>query len=129
MHAMNNEQAQRLGSILKARRDELGLSTYAVADAVGVEQSTIVRFEKGAFLAPRPDKLARLAEALGLVGADLFAMAGYTTPGDLPSLGSYLRIKYCDLPEEDLDNIEAYATKLAKKRGVGLRPTSAAITI
>ncbi len=115
---MNEEQAQRLGAVLKARRDELGLSTYQLAEKAEVDQATIVRLEKGAFMAPRPDKLARVAGALGLSGADLFAMAEYTTPLDLPSLGPYLRIKYCDLPEEDLDTIEAFVAETERRRSV-----------
>ncbi len=125
---MNNEQAQKLGAVLKARRDELGLSTYQLAETAGVDQATVVRLEKGAFMAPRPDKLARIAEGLGLSSADLFAMAGYITPLDLPSLDAYLRIKYCDLPEEDLDTIEAYVTRLAKKRRVAPRADTALTT-
>ena len=114
---MNNEQAHKLGAVLKTRRDELGLSTYKLAETAGIDQATVVRLEKGAFMAPRPDKLARIAEGLGLSSADLFAMAGYITPLDLPSLDAYLRIKFCDLPEDDLNTIAAYVTKLARKRG------------
>lgn len=125
---MNDEQAQKLGAVLKARRDELKLSTYDVAKAMGVKQSTVVRLEHGAFVAPRPDKLIGIAEALGLRAAELFAMAGYITPSDLPSLDTYLRIKYCDLPEEDLDTIAAYITKLAKKREVTARADTALTT-
>ncbi len=113
---MNEDQAQRLGAVLKARRDELKLSTHTLAKSAGVDQATVFRLERGTFAAPAPDKLARLATALGLSAADLFALAEYTTPLDLPSLGQYLRIKYCDLPEEDLDNIEAFVVEAERRR-------------
>ncbi len=112
---MNNQQAQNLGDILKARRSELELSTYQVAAAAGIDQATVVRLENGAFTAPHPDKLARVAEGLNLSAADLFAVAGYTTPNELPDLGPYLRVKYCDLPEEDLERIEVFVAKVVKK--------------
>lgn len=112
---MNNQQAQNLGNILKARRAKLGLSTYQVANTADIDQATVVRLERGSFTAPHPDKLARVAEALGLSAADLFAVAGYTTPNELPDLGPYLRVKYCDLPEEDLERIEVFVAKLARK--------------
>lgn len=117
---MNSEQAHKLGEILKTRRDELGLSTYKLAGTAGIDQATVVRLENGAFTAPRPDKLARVAEALDLSAADLFAMAGYTTPHDLPALPAYLHVKYCDLPQVDLDSIEAFVADVAARRAVDL---------
>jgi hypothetical protein len=85
-----------------------------------MDQATVVRFEAGSIVAPRPDKLSRLAEVLGLSSADVFAMAGYTAPTDLPTLRPYLVAKYRGLLAEDLDKIESYVARIAKKRGFAL---------
>ena len=81
--------------------------------------STIVRIEQGAFAEPSPEKLQRMSEVLGLSLADLYAMADYPIPG-LPALRPYLRTKYQDLPAADIDRIDAYAQRLAKRSGVNL---------
>lgn len=115
---MTPEQAKALGQQLKRRREELNLSTHRLAELAEIDQATVVRLEAGSISAPRPDKLSRVARALGLSGADIFALADYTVPNDLPTLKPYLRTKYRDIPPEDVEKIEAYAARLAKKHGV-----------
>jgi len=117
---MDEEQARRLGTLLKQKREELGLSTRQLGAKASVDDVTILRFEKGAYAAPAPDKLARLAEALGLSLADVYAMADYAVPADLPNFKPYLRTKYRGLPTAEVERIEAYATRLARKHGVKL---------
>lgn len=85
-----------------------------------MDQATVFRFESGSIAAPHPDKLARISEALGVSGADIFALAGYTAPTDLPTLRPYLFAKYQGLLVDDVDRIEAYVTRIAKKRGFAL---------
>ena len=115
---MKPEQAQQLGELLKARREACGLSTHGLARATAMNQATIVRLEAGSIVAPKADKLSRIAQALGIGAADYFALAGYAVPTDLPSLRPYLQAKYAGLLSEDLDKIAAYVARLAKKRGV-----------
>ena len=117
---MKPDQASELGRLLKAKRIEHGLSTHRLAAAVGMDQATVFRFEAGSIVAPHPDKLARIAAALGVSGADVFALAGYTAPTDLPALRPYLSAKYHGLLTEDIDKIEAYVGRVAKKRGFAL---------
>lgn len=117
---MNDDQAKALGHLLKQKREALGLSTRQLGDIAGLDGTTVLRFEEGAFAAPRPDKLARVAEALGLSLADVYAHAGYAVPGDLPTFRPYLRTKYRGLPEDDMAKIEAYAARLARKHGIAL---------
>ena len=95
---MNRERSKALGSILRGKRQSLGYSTYQLAEAAGVQQSTVVRIERGEFASPRPDKLARFAELLELSLADVFAAAGYLVPGELPHFDAYLVAKYPRLP-------------------------------
>lgn|GEM_PF-654060 len=117
---MEPDQAVELGQMLRERREALGLSTRQLSARTGVNDVTISRIERGEFAAPRPDKLTRLAEALGLSAADVFAMADYVTPTELPSFTPYLRTKYRDLPAEAIAEIEQYAQRLANEHGVAL---------
>jgi transcriptional regulator with XRE-family HTH domain len=117
---MKPEQAKALGQTLKARREELGLSTHRLADLASIDQATVVRIEAGSILSPRPAKLTRIADALGLSGADVFALADYLVPSDLPGLRPYLKTKYARLLEEDIEKIEALAARLATRRGFSL---------
>ena len=117
---MDDEQAKSLGELLKRKREALGLSTRQLGEIAGLDGVTVLRFEQGAFAAPRPDKLARVAEALGISLADVYALADYAVPDDLPSFRPYLRTKYRGLPAVEVDKIEAYAARLAKRHGVDL---------
>lgn len=94
----------QLGRFLKERRTALGLSTYQVAKLSGVPQSTIVRFELGEYAAPRPEKLSRIAGALKLPVAEVFARMGYVNADDLPDLETYLRTKF-DISQETVEQI------------------------
>lgn len=117
---MDEQQAKELGRTLRSAREALGISTVEVAKRAQMDQATISRLEAGAIAAPKPDKLARVAKALNLSAADLFASAEYTVPTDLPNMRPYLRTKYGQLPPEELEKIEEYARKIAKRNGVSL---------
>lgn len=114
---MSPEHAQRFGAYLRARRELLGLSIRGVAERIDVEPSTVMRLEQGKYQAPAPDKLRRLALALELPPSDLFAMAEYVMPNELPSPALYLRAKYPDLPPEALEEAERYLTQLMRGHG------------
>jgi transcriptional regulator with XRE-family HTH domain len=112
---MNQQQARVLGNLLRAKRQELGFSTYQLAAAAGVNSSTVVRIELGQFAAPRPDKLAKFAKALGMNLGEIFAMAGYIVPEELPDLDIYLSTKYPDLSKSDLRKMELTLKELRAK--------------
>lgn len=114
---MEQEQAKRLGEWLRERRQEAGLSTIQLARAVGTTDGTITRIEQGAFAAPDPHKLSRITEALGLSLADVYAMADYDVPHDLPSFQPYLRRKYRDMPTEAIEDLDNAFERIAKKHG------------
>ena len=114
------QQAKRLGSYLRRHREARALSTHQLGALVGVPNSTIVRLERGENLVPRPNMLSDIAEALRLKLGDLYAMADYAVPSDLPNLTPYLRTKYRSLSEGDVKAISVYAARLAKQRGVDL---------
>jgi transcriptional regulator with XRE-family HTH domain len=110
-------QAKELGQQLRTRREELGLSLRQLEKLADVDNGTIVRIEQGAFAAPAPDKLARIAEALDLSLADVFALAEYAVPGDLPSFQPYLRTKYRDMPREAVDDLNKAFARIVRKHG------------
>ena len=114
---MEPEQAKQLGRVLRARREELGLSTRQLAEQADMDDATIVRIEQGAFAAPRPDKLSRIAETLGLSLADVFGLADYAVPGDLPSFQPYLRSKYRDMPAGAVDDLNKAFEQIIRKHG------------
>ncbi|MFN2471119.1 MAG: helix-turn-helix domain-containing protein [Gaiellaceae bacterium] len=114
---MNPKQAKALGKFFKEHRAALGLSTRALAAQSGVDMATIVRLEQGAFAEPRPDTLRVVAEALGVSLADVFAMADYVVPDELPAFTPYLRSKYRGLPSEAVEQLERSFARLAKRHG------------
>src|SRR5207244_12399898 len=95
---MSPDQAKTLGEFLREQRAALGLSTRALAARCGIDMATIVRLEQGAFAEPRPDTLRVVAEALGVSPADVFAMADYVVPDELPAFSPYLHRKPRSLP-------------------------------
>lgn len=115
---MEHEKAKHLGTVLRDRREHLRLSTTQVAAMSGIPQGTVVRIEQGEFASPKPDKLARLADALGLKLADVFALADYAVPTELPSVGPYLRTKYRDLPSAAIEEIQQEVAQTLRKYGV-----------
>ena len=115
---MEPDRAAALGQFLRARRQELGLSTRKLSAVAGVHDVTILRIERGEFASPRPDKLSRLAEALSVRLSDVFAMADYVAPSELPTLAPYLAVKYPGLPDDAVAAIGRYAARTARTHGI-----------
>jgi transcriptional regulator with XRE-family HTH domain len=111
------DQAAQLGALIRNRREELGLSTRQLAEQAGMNFATVARIEQGQFAAPGPDKLAGIAEALGLNAADLFGLADYTVPDDLPSFRPYLRSKFRDMPSGAVDDLNKAFERIIKRHG------------
>ena len=119
-HTLDEEQAAKLGNHLTHAREAVGMTKMGLGEQVGLADSTIYRIEQGQIAEPRPDKLKRICEALGLSTADVFAMAGYSAPTDLPNLQPYLRTKYKDLPPDAMEEILKHASKVAKRHGISM---------
>ena len=117
---MNPERAQRLGSFLRQRREELGMSARMLARLVDVRDSTIMRLERGVYAAPAADKLARIAEVLELELADVYALAQYVIPSSLPSFPHYLVSRYPLLPQEAVVELQEHFDSLAEHHGSDL---------
>lgn len=95
----NINQDNELGKTLARDRQAAGLSLEQLAQASGIDRSTIHRMEQGKVQSPTPKYLQRLAAALGTDVEDYFAMAGYFTPQGLPEFVPYMRAKYGTSPE------------------------------
>ena len=117
---MPPQKAKQLGKYLRTGAKPRGWSARELAERSGVPDSTIVRIESGFIASPRPDKLSKIARALGLSLAEVYSHAEYSVPEGLPTLRPYLRAKYRDLPPEAAEQIQAYAERLAKRHGVNL---------
>jgi transcriptional regulator with XRE-family HTH domain len=115
---MTDTNIQKLGELLREKREAKGLSIRALAREADMRDTTIMRIEQGLRAAPTPDVLARLAEVLELPVSELFTLAGYTTPDDLPSLPAYLRVKYRDLPQPARDELSNYLERLKQQYGL-----------
>ncbi|MGD0197227.1 MAG: helix-turn-helix transcriptional regulator [Solirubrobacteraceae bacterium] len=105
---MTKAQQNELGSYITKVREAKGLSLRALAEAAKVGMGSLSEIENGRRLA-RTETLRRIAEALGIDWEDLYALAGYGRPQNLPSFGPYLRSKYGDqLSAKDLKQLERY---------------------
>ncbi len=119
---MDKDQAVRFGKWLRERRQAVGMSTHELGERIGARNSTIIRIEQGAFAAPSPDKLARIAEVLGISLADMYGHAGYAVPDDLPDFHAYLPARYRDLPEAAVAELVELFETLMQRHGLVTEP-------
>ncbi len=117
---MSPSDLSELGTFIARHRQECGLTQDALGEAAGVSGTTILRLERGEFGRPDPDKLTRIARALGLEAEDLFALARYTAGDSLPGFGPYLRAKFGEeLPPRARRELERYFERLRDEHGEG----------
>lgn len=93
-HAIQPDEAADLAEYIGLVCEHVGISQAELARRTGIDQATVSRIEAGAITSPSPERLSRIASTLQVPAGDLFGLAGYTTPIDLPSLPVYLRTKY-----------------------------------
>lgn len=115
---MDRKQAKELGLFLRRKRLAEGIPAHSLAEAVGVDKAQITRLEQGIVASPRADVLASIADYLDLPLADVFGLAGYTTPKGLPTFKPYMRAKYKELPDEAIEQMERFFVRLAKRHGI-----------
>jgi transcriptional regulator with XRE-family HTH domain len=118
---MNETMARQFGEYLHEQRSKQHLTIRALAARAGVDTATLVRLEHGKYRAPRPDTLKGIATALGLPLADVFALANYVVPYDLPSFSPYLRAKYGDLPAAAIADLDSYFRDLVDQHHLDLK--------
>ena len=71
-----------LSSVLKQRRKELGLTLAQIADAMGVAEATVQRWESGNIKSIRHEKISKLAEILMVSPS---ALMGWEQSESLPA--------------------------------------------
>lgn len=108
---------QEIGRRIAKQREYLGMSKRELARRADIKDSTIIRLERGEFANPQPDTLRRIAEALELPLADLYALADYVVPAELPTFKPYLRSKYQDMPSDAVDDLNKAFERIIKKHG------------
>jgi transcriptional regulator with XRE-family HTH domain len=114
---MDQEAARKFGEWLRQKRHTAGLGTTELAKRTGITDGTITRLEQGSIATPDPRKLSRIAEALGIPVEEIYGMAGYNAPKQLPSVRPYLRSKYRDLPGEVVADLERAVVNIIRKHG------------
>lgn len=77
--------APTLGTFIRHRREQLGLSQHELADRAGhgTKQEHVSRLERGRVTLPRWHRLLALADALEVTPGDLLLRAGLVTAADL----------------------------------------------
>lgn len=117
---MDPKQAKQFGLYLREARAARNLSAVKLAKLTGISDGTIIRIENGFIKTPDPDKLVTIAEALGLDVSEVLTRAHYPGAKALPAFKPYLRSKYGELPEDAVERIDKYVTRIAKEHGVVL---------
>lgn len=109
---MTDASATQLGQLIRAARQDKGLSTPELAMAVGIAQSNIVRLENGQVETPAAVLLQRLSTQLDLPLTQLYRLAGIP----VPALQPYLRADY-GLSDQDVTRVQDYIQQLASRYG------------
>lgn len=117
---MHHKSGTQLGEYIQRHRVARGLSGREFARKIEADTAYVVRLERGDYRAPRPDLLARIAQTLKLPLSDVYAIAGYVVPCDLPSLIPYLRTRYGQLSDEGITALDGYFLKIATSEGLDL---------
>jgi transcriptional regulator with XRE-family HTH domain len=113
---MEHEQANQFGGYLKHLREERRFSIRELARKAELDSGALTRLESNK-TAPAPRTLKALSAALDVPLADLFAMAGFTTPHDLPTMNTYFHARYGHLPEDVLASMNDYCERIISVHG------------
>lgn len=103
-----------LGSYLKAKRNEKGLSLNDVYNQTGLTDSRVSKLENNSYKEPSPIMLKTLAELYEISTVELFIKAGYLTYDSL-DLCSQIFHGIELLKEEDKKHIQEQIDYLASK--------------
>ena len=104
-----------LGDLLRTRREAAGLSVTQMAEKLGVSRPYLGRLERGEYKRPTPEILSRIAKPLNARLEDLYALAGFTLPADLPDFIPYLRAKHPDWPKLVVTELDDFCDFLKHK--------------
>lgn len=116
-------QDTKIGELIKNRRKELGMSSVVLANRVGVNQSTISRWESGQIKDIRRAQIYLLSKYLYIPVETILGLSEETTTEDMEIISRRLRLESkleSIKDKETLDIIEnfinAYCTAKGGKR-------------
>jgi len=100
------ENAKRLGDYVRARRHAMRLTLAQAERRSGVDATYWSKLELGEYKSPNPRYLVAIAHTLDVAVEELYGLAGYYLPTQLPSFAPYLRSRY-DLDDRAVDELFA----------------------
>lgn len=105
---------ETLGSLIKARRNERGLSQQALANSCGTSDSEIAKIERGERKSPNCQILCKIAKELGFHPLELLKASGFLTDTDV---SSSLVIQGLErLNELELSHVQAFVDFLISNK-------------
>jgi transcriptional regulator with XRE-family HTH domain len=111
---MTEQQAVRLGALIRSARESKGLSLRALEAMTGLARTWLVYLEAGRSLEPLPDRLARVAEALEIDPARVDRVSGNYLARSLPTVRTYFRSKG-KATQAELDELEQVIAEVQNK--------------
>ena len=103
-----------LGSLIRARRNERGLSQQALDNACDTSDSEIAKIESGERKTPNCKTLCNIARELGVHPLELLKASGYLTDEDVKSSLSVVGLEYLD--DADISHVQAFVDFLIHRR-------------
>ncbi len=116
-YQMSDKNLTKLGKLISTTRAAKELRLDDLVDSTSIPRTQLHRIEQGQLGLIQPAALHSLARSLDLPPSDLFSLAGYAIPEELPTFAPYLRSKYRDLPESAKAELERSFRAIAKKHG------------
>jgi transcriptional regulator with XRE-family HTH domain len=110
---LSEARARQLGEIVTAARMRNGISVRRLAKELGLSYSWLAKFEAGVFTDPAPDRLAIIAERLGIDPARVDRLTTGAMSDGLPEPRVYFRAKL-ELTQDQADQVERYIARLRR---------------
>jgi transcriptional regulator with XRE-family HTH domain len=98
--SMTQAQAKKLGALIASARKQRGLSLRGLAAATGIDHSWIGYLESGQYRDPAGDRLATIAQVLGIETERIDYLSKGAVQAGLPQPDVYFRAKYGLTPEK-----------------------------
>lgn len=106
-----------VGNIISTQRKRLGLTMKEIAEAVGVAEATVSRWESGDINNMRRDKIAKLAAVLNLSPIKILGIEETPTPiSDKEFKFALYGDPAEDVSSEDLKAIRDYAAYIRERK-------------
>jgi transcriptional regulator with XRE-family HTH domain len=111
---MTEAQAQRLGQLILRARTRHGWSLATLQEHTGIPDVWLNRVERGLYLQPAPERLAKVAEALEIDPMSIDRASQNHLAQSLPSVRTYFR-STAQATSEQLDEIETAIAEIQAK--------------